>query len=747
MPVEKLLKRGEDFFKSGRRGEAETAFKEALALDPNQPRALNNLAVLALADRRLEEAGDYIDRALAQNPADLGALHNRLNLLLMRGWWGAVGTVAGSILAQTPLDSRVLKIAAGAALRLEKPEEARPLAERLLSLNPAGVEALELAALTRLRTGDRDGAASALKEALDLDPERGDLAARLALLNNPALAGERDLWPNPTDHSPLAAAKIYRGIWAGIKSTAPMVEAAAILGRLSDPAGLTDADLPLNPPPPPDLSHLTPPPRTAADVAGLSIMFAPTVIAGQSAMMARWLRARKARTVNVEISKNYLGYEADYYYPQGLAEVDGFVELMMKKAESVDVLCLDFGSSFRYMPNFSGRQDYRRDKVPGQPYADLYRLKDRGVKIFFQFWGSDFLSQSLVPYLYLKYLGFDGLPRPPFQTKFQHLNIKAADEVADAFLGPDLGLSLLPRTVPYSDTYFEPGPWPLKTDYRPRVEKILTAPTNPRKKNYTLILSALNSFLARHPEVKPFRVHNTPHAQVPPLYAQADVGIDQATFGFGTFSVEMMALGLPVICSRPPALSQRDAAPVLSFSNVRELAARLEECAADPGSLPELGRRGREYVMEYHDIEVGGRAFSHYLAEAAAGGRPPQIARPGYEEVSAIWSRDPETVYAFRFYDVAVPLFCALGEFEYAAALCLDAMDCDYRDRKFMTWFRAVCDTAKLQMSAHKPVPDDEALRRDAARLLPVLKDSKALLEQYAGQLAEAEKIKGESDL
>ncbi|MCD7909899.1 MAG: hypothetical protein LUH04_19900, partial [Clostridium sp.] len=504
---------------------------------------------------------------------------------------------------------------------------------------------------------------------------------------------------------------------------------------------LTDADLPLNPPLPPDFAHIGQLPRTAADVAGLSVMFAPTVIAGQSAMMARWLRGRRARTVNVEISKNYLGYEADYYYPENLAEVHGFIDLMMKKAEGFDVLCLDFGSSFHYLPNFVSRQDYRREKAAGQPYADLFRLKDRGVKIFFHFWGSDFISQSLVPYLYLKQLGFD-LPRPLFQTRFQHLNIKAADAVADAFLGVDFDLSLLPRAAPYADTYFEPGRWPMKTGYRPRVEKILTAPTNPRKNTYPLIQAALYSRKSRHPEIQPFRVHNKPHAQVPPLYAQADVGIDQATFGFGTFSVEMMALGLPVICARPRTRSQRDAAPVLSFDNVRELAARLEECAADPGRLPELGRRGREYVMEYHDIEVGGRVFSHYLAEAAAGGRVPQIARPGYEQLSAVWSQDPETVYTFRFYDVAVPLFCALGEFEYAAVLCLDAMDCDYRDRKFMTWFRAVCDTAKFQMAAHKTVPDPEVLRRDVARLQPVLKDSKALLEEYAAQLAEAGRIK-----
>lgn len=743
----KKLAEGERLFQAGDKQGAEALFKEALEAEPGQVRALNNLAVMALADRRLGEAEGFIDLALAVDPRDPGALRNRLNLALLRGWWAVAAAAAETILAQTPDDVKIIKIAAGAAARLEKPLEALTLAERLLSLRPGDVEALELAAAARLKADDRDGAGEALKAALTLAPERTDLAVRLALLNRPDVSGERDLWPDPVSAgSPLALAGVYRRTWAGVNSSDPVVKAAGILARLDDPGRLTDEDLPENPPSPPDYSYIREKPEAAADVAGLSVMFAPTVIAGQSAMMARWLKARRVRAVNVEISKNYLGYGADYYYPDSQAEIPGFIDLMMKKAESFDVLCLDFGSSLHYLPNLSSRLDYRREKVPGQPYADLRRLKDKGVKIFFHFWGSDFLNQSLGPYLYLKYLGFEDLPRPPFQTKFQHLNVMAADELADALLGVDFDLSVLPRIAPYADTYFEPERWPMKTGYRPRVEKILTAPTNPRKKNYTLIRSALSSFLSRHPEASAFRVRNKPHAQVPPLYAQADVGIDQATFGFGTFSVEMMALGLPVICARPPSHSQRDAAPVLSFNNIRELAARLEECARNPEMLPELGRRGREYVMEHHDINVGGRIFSHYLAEAAAGGRVPQIVRPGYERASRIWSRDPESVYAFRFYDAAVPLFCALGEPEYAAVLCLDAMDCDYRDRKFMTWLKAICDAGKFQMAAYKPVPDAEVLRRDAARIMPVLKDSKALLEEYAAQLAEAEKIRGAED-
>jgi hypothetical protein len=277
------------------------------------------------------------------------------------------------------------------------------------------------------------------------------------------------------------------------------------------------------------------------------------------------------------------------------------------------------------------------------------------------------------------------------------------------------------------------------------VEKILTAPTNPRKKNYTLIQAALGSFLSRHPESEAYRVHNKPHSQVPALYAEADVGLDQATGLFGTFSVEMMALGLPVICDASRCGTWRDCAPVLRFNNIRELAARLEECAADPGRLPELGRRGREYVMEYHTIDVSGRFFSHLLAEAAAGGQAPQIKLGAFEKCSQIWTQDPEKVHSFRFYDVAVPLFCALGEFEYALYLCLDAMDCDYRDEKFLAWFQAIQEISRLNQPLYKNLPESAALAEGRAKYRRMLKNSQALLEEYVGQMAEARLMEPEA--
>ena len=742
MNLETKLQEGEALALAGRKAEAEAVFRDVLAAEPAQVRAMNNLAVLALAGQRPEEAGAWLERALAINPDDLTTLGNVLVFYARQNNWRQARAAAAAILARRPEDMKTLRLAARAEASLEDYPAARAKIDRLLaSASPPEAEDLELSAFIRLKSGDREGAAGELRELLLRQPHRGDLAARLALCSKPETAKPRDLWPDPTARPPLDLAETYRQTWAGIPTTDPALRAAQILGHLHDPLSLSEADLPLAPPPPPK----GPPegfqvPNRTADAAGLSIMFAPTIVAGQSALTADWLRGHKVKTATVEVASSYLGYQADYLYPKNQAEIPEFINLMMKRAEAFDFLCLEFGSSFSYFPYFLSRLDYRREKT--QPFAELGRLKDKGVKIIFQFWGSDHTSQSIFQYVYLSQLGFTGLPKPPPQTLFQYRNIMAASELADVFLTVNYGLDHLPRWLPQVEICIDPDRWPMKTSYRPRLEKILTAPTSPRKKNYTLILSAINSFVKRHPETGAFRVQNTPHEKVPAMYSEADLGIDQATVGFGALALEMMALGLPVILFRPEVGGFRDCAPVLSFSNIRELAARLEECAADPGRLPELGRQGRDFVNQYHSIDVRGRFFSRMMARVAAGEEPGQVHSEAFARGSRIWAADPEKVYNFRFYDVAVPLFCALGEWENAYFICLDALDCDWREEKFAAWLAALNEKFKFNVGPYKAVPESQAFTAELTRCRRLLNDSKALLDEYGARSAEAALMK-----
>jgi Tfp pilus assembly protein PilF len=736
MTVEAKLKMGEDFFRAGQQAEAERAFKEILDLEPDYLRALNNLAVITMADGRLKEAGAYLDQALAKAPHDTHTLDNRLRHRILEKNWPAALAVAETILEMRPNDPGTLRLVAKAALAIEKYELATEKLEKLICGPLSTAEDLENLAYIKFKCGDKAGATVVLAELLKKKPEREDLAVRLAQLKNPNATSKRDLWPSPVQNSTQTLAAIYRKTWGEIHCQAPALEAARLLSHLHDPASLTHRDLPLSQSPSP-FGERPQIPTYLADVSGLSIMFAPTMIAGQSPMLARWLKAHKVKTSTVEVSSNYLGYKSDYYYPSKQSDIPVFIDQMLKTAETFDFLCLEFGSSFSYMPNFLNRQGLINHSTSRNPYEELRRLKDKGVKIIFQFWGSDFTNQSISPYVYLSHLGFSGLPKPPAQTRFQYRNIMAANDLADIFLAVEYGLENLPRYMPFIDVSIEPDHWPLKKTRR-RLEKILTAPTSVRKKNYSLILSALNSFTKNHPHASAFRVQNTPNDQVPKLYSEADLGIDQVTVGFGILSLEMMALGMPVICYQPPVGGVRSLAPVLSFNNIRELEGRLEECAADSDRLQELGLRGRDYVMENYTIDVRGSFFSQMMAEAAAGSKPKHLVFPDYNKNSLIWEADPEKVYSFRFYDVAVPLFCALGEFEYALFLCLDAIDCGHRIEKFSAWFQAVQEATGMMVSFHWKVPNTQTLNSARQRYGRLLKNAGDLLEEYAEQLAEA---------
>lgn len=752
MSIAEKIKQGEELFLAGRKDEAEALFKEILAQDSGQVRALNNLAVIAMLNGRVAEAEEALTAALRFEPDDLRTLSNWLDFNLRQQRWFQAAEAAEAVLAKLPNEVKVLKAAAKAELALGDYSRARSKVACLLDINPDDFETLELSAFIHLRADMKEEAEKELERLLAAKPERADLAGKLALLKNPQALLERDLWPDPTKGEPLEVSQKYHEFWGKINTTDPMRRAAHVLGRLANPSdgdNLTDIGLP-QPFELPD--GLAPPklPQKSEDIAGLSIMFAPTIIAGQSPIMARWLNKQKVKTTNVAISRNYLGYKADYFYPENLGstKTQDFVDLMMEKAKKCDILCMDFGSSFTYFPNFVPRLDLRRTKVEGQPYAELLPLKDKGVKIFFQFWGSDSQNQSLVPYLYLTMLGFDNIPSPPVQTRFQYQNVKAANEIADAILCFRVfgdGIPSLPRIVPHFDVCFEPEVWPMKPKYRSKVEKILTAPTNPRKKNYSLIQGALEKFTSRHPAVQTFRVSNTPHDKLAPLFAEADLGIDQATPSFGVLAVEMMAMGLPVITFMGPRYhhNSRGLAPILHFSNnIREMEIRLEECIQNPDRLQELGQRGRDYAMEYHSINAMGPVFSGVMAEAASNGNVSHDIFPAYERLSRIWDMEPEEVYCFKFYDVAVPLFCALGEYEYGLFLSLDALDCNYRVEKFMAWIQAIEVVYGVGAPPFHQIPETESLFRLRGEYIKKLKDGRALLEEYESMLKEAEALK-----
>ena len=136
------LNLGHALFQAGRRAEAAVAFQEALRLEPGNPRAYVNLALLAQARSDLAEAERLLRAGLALAPRDARILSNLGSLRQDRG----------------------------------DAEEARALLEQAVALQPALYEARMNLGVLLAQTGDSSGAMRQFAAALALRP--GDVGAR-----------------------------------------------------------------------------------------------------------------------------------------------------------------------------------------------------------------------------------------------------------------------------------------------------------------------------------------------------------------------------------------------------------------------------------------------------------------------------------------------------------------------------------------------------------------------------------------
>ncbi|MDR1165841.1 MAG: hypothetical protein LBO66_08245 [Deltaproteobacteria bacterium] len=573
-------------------------------------------------------------------------------------------------------------------LNNQKWDEAIKIADSLAL--DGSIVGYEAAAFANRQLGNHDEAKTMLEKALSLAPHRDDLAKALA---GQSATGWTDPWPliDPEIDNFKSLSAKYAKNWGAIKSEAPMASAAKALGYLHDPGSLTDAELPIANNNTAPTQRFPAPSAPSSDIRGLKVLFGPVVIAGVSPIIANWMKSQGADAQTVEFFPNFLKYRVDYQNnSSNQNDLIQFSQNIVKIASKFDVICFDFASSFSYLPYYG--VTFLQDGKPVAPYHDVEFLKNLNKKIIFIFWGSDCFSQSFIHHNYLKFLGLDWIPTPPQQNRIQHENIKVIKKYADVIVAPEYFTNNLPQTIKNWDVCLDPKEWRAKETYNTKISTILTAPTSKRKKNYDILDSALKSLTRRYPEVSEFSVQGKPHHEVPLLYAQADLGLEQATQSFGLLAVEMMAIGLPLIANFTfkGIGGIREYAPLISFTNIRELYSRLEECVTNPENLAKIGKLGREYAMTYHTNETQGRILANLISQTMEGENISQIASSTYDNISQIWDNNPESVLEFKYYDISVPLFCALKEYEYAIADCGEAITNNYRIEKFRLWTTAI---------------------------------------------------------
>ena len=159
---------------------AERLYEEALALAPDRPSIMNNLAVVYIKSGKYLPARQLCERCLAIDPNDRHALVH-LGICLVKSNEATDALSAfDAALALQPDDPRVLANRAGALLQLNRFDDAVEESERALSIEGDLPDALNVLGNTLLKLGRTEEALASFRRALASQPDHDETLFNLA---------------------------------------------------------------------------------------------------------------------------------------------------------------------------------------------------------------------------------------------------------------------------------------------------------------------------------------------------------------------------------------------------------------------------------------------------------------------------------------------------------------------------------------------------------------------------------------
>lgn len=150
------------------------------------------------------------------------------------------------------------------------------------------------------------------------------------------------------------------------------------------------------------------------------------------------------------------------------------------------------------------------------------------------------------------------------------------------------------------------------SDSTRRIVRVAHAPSSRSLKGTSEVRQAIEALQRRGHEIELILIEGRTYKDALSMCASADIAIDQLLIGsYGQFSVEAMALGLPVICYIRDDLRSHYPAtlPIVSAtpSNIIDV---LTALVTNPSSWDDLSKSGKTYVQQHHSSEVVGRIAS-----------------------------------------------------------------------------------------------------------------------------------------
>lgn len=340
----------------------------------------------------------------------------------------------------------------------------------------------------------------------------------------------------------------------------------------------------------------------------MRVLHAPVNVGNQPWTLSRAERALGVKSDLVVNYNTWLGYPADRVLSEYRSNtrrdrlrrgIAGFTSPLR-----YNVLHYYFGRSLLLWDDYGDGE--------GWPFLDLRWAKRLGRKVFFTLQGCDArlagASNARNPVTMCKPEGCSAYAvcRADLDRRRQSLIddiLPLADRVF--YLNPELGHYVpMGQFLPYANVDVEAiRPEPTGERARPL---ILHAPSDPTVKGTALIEAALAELTGEF-DFEYSAVRNRPHHEAMQLYRAADLVIDQVLAGwYGGFAVELMAMGKPVACYLREAdlqfvpAAMRPQLPVLPL-DPRTLAADLAGLLRRRAEWREWGRRGREFVLAWHN--------------------------------------------------------------------------------------------------------------------------------------------------
>jgi hypothetical protein len=366
------------------------------------------------------------------------------------------------------------------------------------------------------------------------------------------------------------------------------------------------------------------PPTTDTLARPLRVLHCPDVVGGMAAELARAERALGAESWAVAFEPSIYDYPIDeVLYPPGIGRLRREWRrwgLLRRAMTRFDVIHFNFGRTLMPDRTFEIPNQGLAGRAIRRIYAGLFELADvgwlkrMGKAVFVTFQGDDlrqggFCERHFGP-AFMRELPA-GYYSPETDARKQWRTARLAKRADGLYaVNPDL-MYLLPESAKFLRYgNVDPREWayvppPPASDDGPLV---LHAPTHRGIKGTRFVLDSVEKLRAEGVKFRFQLVEGLPRAEARRLFEQADLLIDQLWLGwYGGLSVELMALGRPVICNiredglkfLPPGMAGE--LPIIR-TEPESLASVLREWLTGRRlELPRRGEESRRYVEKWHD--------------------------------------------------------------------------------------------------------------------------------------------------